>query len=300
MIIAPPDSTRVLSGRLQRVVGSSPMTFTRRLFRYRQAQIAGVIVLVLILAAIFAPLIAPYAPDEVRAGKPLTPPNRTYLFGTDDLGRDMFSRIIYGSRITLRIGLVIVAVEVLIGVTVGLVAGYFGGWTDAILMRFTDVMLAFPGIMLALAIVATLGPGLTNAIFAVALASWPVFARVVRSSVLTVRESEYITAGKLLGASDFQIMWRGILPNVLAPIIVLASLEFPAAVLVAAALSFLGLGAQPPTPEWGALLTDARNYIRSAPYLINIPGLAIFLTVLAFNLLGNTLRDVLDPRLRHR
>lgn len=300
MIIAPQNSTRALAGRVYRLSGSSSLLFARRFFRYRQAQFAGVIVLMLILVAVFAPLIAPFAPDEVRVGQPLTPPNRTYLFGTDDLGRDMFSRIIYGARITLRIGLVIVAVEVLIGVTVGLIAGYFGGWTDAILMRFTDVMLAFPGIMLALAIVATLGPGLTNAIFAVALASWPVFARVVRSSVLTVRESEYITAGKLLGASHFQIMWRGILPNVLAPIIVLASLEFPAAVLVAAALSFLGLGAQPPTPEWGALLTDARNYIRSAPYLINIPGLAIFLTVLAFNLLGNTLRDVLDPRLRHR
>jgi peptide/nickel transport system permease protein len=301
MIISPENSSRVRSGRIYEIAGSSSsLLFARRFFRYRQAQLAGFIVLVLILVAVFAPLIAPFAPDEVRAGKPLTPPNRTYLFGTDDLGRDMFSRIIYGARITLRIGLVIVAVEVVIGVTVGLVAGYFGGWTDAILMRFTDVMLAFPGIMLALAIVATLGPGLTNAIFAVALASWPVFARVVRSSVLTVRESEYITAGKLLGASHVQIMWRGILPNVLAPIIVLASLEFPAAVLVAAALSFLGLGAQPPTPEWGALLTDARNYIRSAPYLINIPGLAIFLTVLAFNLLGNTLRDVLDPRLRHR
>jgi peptide/nickel transport system permease protein len=300
MISASRDSTRVPLDRLQRIPRSSSLVLARRFFRYRQAQIASVIVLVLVLAAVFAPLIAPFAPDEVRAGKPLTPPDRTHLFGTDDLGRDMFSRIIYGARITLRIGLVIVAVEVLIGVTVGLVAGYFGGWTDAVLMRFTDVMLAFPGIMLALAIVATLGPGLTNAIFAVALASWPVFARVVRSSVLTVRESEYITAAHVLGASNRHIMWRGILPNVLAPIIVLASLEFPAAVLVAAALSFLGLGAQPPTPEWGALLTDARNYIRTAPYLINIPGVTIFLTVLAFNLLGNTLRDVLDPRLRHR
>lgn len=300
MIVAPPDPANVFRGRHQRILGSSPVMFGRRLFRYRQAQIAGLIVLTLILAAVFAPLIAPYAPDAVRTGKPLTPPNRTFLFGTDDLGRDMFSRIVYGSRITLRIGLIIVAVEVVIGVTVGLVAGYFGGWTDSILMRFTDVMLAFPGIMLALAIVATLGPGLTNAIFAVALSSWPVFARVVRSSVLTVRESEYITAGRVLGASHVHVMWRGILPNVLAPIIVLASLEFPAAVLVAAALSFLGLGAQPPTPEWGALLTDARNYIRTAPYLINIPGMAIFLTVLAFNLLGNALRDVLDPRLRNR
>jgi peptide/nickel transport system permease protein len=275
-------------------------TFLKRLFSYRQAQIAGVIITTLILAAIFAPVIAPYAPDAVRVGKPLTPPNRDYLFGTDDLGRDMFSRMVFGARITLRIGVIIVAVELLIGVTVGLVAGYFGGWIDTILMRFTDAMLAFPGIMLALAIVSVLGPGLTNAIFAVALSAWPLFARIVRSSVLTVRESEYVTASRVLGAGHLRIMGRGILPNVAAPIIVLASLEFPAAVLVAAALSFLGLGAQPPTPEWGALLTDARNYIRSAPYLINIPGVAIFLTVLAFNLLGNALRDVLDPRLRNR
>ncbi len=300
MITIPQGQAPPVPSRLVRVSSSSPLVFARRLFGYRQAQLAGIIVLALILSAVFAPLIAPYAPDEIRAGKPLSPPSRAYLFGTDDLGRDMFSRMLYGARITLRIGLIIVGVEVVIGVTIGLVSGYFGGWIDALLMRFTDVILAFPGIMLALAIVATLGPGLTNAIFAVALASWPLFARVVRSSVLTVRESEYITAARVLGGSHVHVMWRGILPNVLAPIIVLASLEFPAAVLVAAALSFLGLGAQPPTPEWGALLTDARNYIRTAPYLINIPGVAIFLTVLAFNLLGNVLRDVLDPRLRHR
>lgn len=300
MITAPITARRTLKVGLRGIRTSALFSFAQRLFRYRQAQLAGAIILILILAAIFAPFIAPYAPDAVRVGKPLTPPNRSFIFGTDDLGRDMFSRIIYGSRITLRIGVIIVAVEVLIGVTVGLVAGYFGGWTDTILMRFTDVMLAFPGIILALAIVGTLGPGLNNAIFAVALAAWPVFARVVRSSVLSVRESEYVTAQRVLGATHRRIMWKGVLPNVLAPIIVLASLEFPAAVLVAAALSFLGLGAQPPTPEWGALLTDARNYIRTAPYLINIPGMAIFLTVLAFNLLGNTLRDVLDPRLRNR
>jgi peptide/nickel transport system permease protein len=300
MISIPQHPTRPAPSRLASVITSSPLMFAQRLFRYRQAQLAGFIVLVLVLSAVFAPLIAPYAPDEVKAGESLSPPSRDFLFGTDDLGRDMFSRMLYGARITLRIGFVIVAVEVVIGVTIGLVSGYFGGWVDALLMRFTDVILAFPGIMLALAIVATLGPGLTNAIFAVALASWPLFARVVRSSVLTVRESEYITAARVLGGSHLHVMWRGILPNVLAPIIVLASLEFPAAVLVAAALSFLGLGAQPPTPEWGALLTDARNYIRTAPYLINIPGVAIFLTVLAFNLLGNALRDVLDPRLRHR
>jgi peptide/nickel transport system permease protein len=279
---------------------TGPIAFLRALFRLRQAQIGGFVILVLILTAVFAPVIAPYDPLEVKAGRPLTPPSRQFLFGTDDLGRDQLSRIVYGSRITIRIGVIIVGIELAIGVLIGLVAGYYGGLVDATLMRFTDIALAFPGFILALAVISVLGPGLTNAIFAVGLASWPYFARVVRGSVLSVKEMEYVTAEHVLGARGSHIMRRAILPNVLAPIIVLASLEFPAAVLYAAALSYLGLGAQPPTPEWGALLVDARTYIRTAPYLINIPGAAIFLVVLAFNLLGNTLRDVLDPRLRGR
>jgi peptide/nickel transport system permease protein len=274
--------------------------FGRALFKQRQAQLGGAIVLALLLMAIFAPLIAPYDPDEVQAGPPLQGPTRAHLFGTDDLGRDMFSRIVYGSRITLQIGTIAVSIAVVIGVLVGIVAGFYGGWVEAVLMRLTDLMLAFPGILLALVIVAILGPSLTNAMIAVGLGSWPGYARLVRGSVLSVKETEYVTASRVLGATGPHIMRRAVLPNVLAPIIVLASLEFPAAVLTAAALSFLGLGAQPPSPEWGALLTDARNYIRTAPWLINIPGAAIFLVVLAFNLLGNTLRDVLDPRLRSR
>ncbi|HEY7035971.1 MAG TPA: nickel transporter permease [Thermomicrobiales bacterium] len=279
---------------------TGPIAFFRTLFRYRQAQLGGFVILVLILTAVFAPVIAPYDPLEVKAGRPLTPPSRDFLFGTDDLGRDQLSRIVYGSRITLRIGLIIVGLEFVIGVSVGLIAGYYGGWLDGVLMRFTDIALAFPGFILALAVISVLGPGLTNAMLAVGIASWPFAARVVRGSVLSVKEMEYVTAERVLGARGSHIMRRAILPNVLAPIIVLASLEFPAAVLYAAALSYLGLGAQPPTPEWGALLVDARTYIRTAPYLINIPGAAIFIVVLAFNLLGNTLRDVLDPRLRGR
>jgi peptide/nickel transport system permease protein len=274
------------------------LPFLRRLFSRRQAQIGGSIILILVVTALFAPWIAPFDPDLIKAGKPLTGPSGDHLFGTDDLGRDMFSRIVFGSRITLAIGAIIVAIEILIGVPIGLCAGYYGGRVDSVLMRFTDIMLAFPGILLALAIISTLGPGLENAMIAVGLGSWPLFARVVRGSVLAVRETEYVTSERVLGARGFYIMRRAILPNVLAPIIVLASLEFPAAVLVAAALSFLGLGAQPPTPEWGALLVDGRNYIRSAAYLINIPGATIFIVVLAFNLLGNVLRDVLDPRLQ--
>ncbi len=279
---------------------TGPTSFLSTLFRQRQAQIGGAIILVLILMAIFAPVIATHDPLEVKAGRPLTPPSRQFWFGTDDLGRDLFSRVIYGARITLKIGVIIVTIEVVIGVTVGLVAGYYGGWSDGLLMRFTDIVLAFPSFILALAVVSVLGPGLTNAMIAVGIASWPYFARVVRGSVLSIKEMEYVTAERVIGASASHTMRRAILPNVLAPIIVLASLEFPAAVLYAAALSFVGLGAQPPTPEWGALLVDARTYIRTAPYLINIPGAAIFLVVLAFNLLGNTLRDVLDPRLQKR
>ena len=272
----------------------------RRLFARRQAQFGGAIVLILVLAAIFAPVIAPYDPFQLRVGPLKEPPTRAFPFGTDDLGRDLLSRMIYGSRITLQIGTISVVLAVVLGVLVGVVAGFYGGWVDGVLMRFTDIMLSFPGLMLALAIVSVLGPGLNNAMIAVGLGSFPGFARVVRGSVLSVRETEYVTAGRVIGATAPHLVRRAVLPNVAAPIVVLASLEFPAAVLTAAALSFLGLGAQPPSPEWGALLVDARNYIRSAPHLINIPGAAIFLTVLAFNLLGNTLRDVLDPRLRSR
>ncbi|MDQ3695246.1 MAG: ABC transporter permease [Chloroflexota bacterium] len=279
---------------------SGPVWLLRTLLSKVQARIGGFIILLLLVCAIFAPLIAPFGPVELRAGEPLAPPSARHLFGTDDLGRDMFSRLVYGSRLTLQVGALSVAIATSIGVLIGLVAGFYGGWVDAWLMRFTDVMLAFPGLLLALAIVAILGPGLNNAMIAVGVGAFPGYARVVRGSVLSIRGSEYVTAERVLGADDRHIMRRAVLPNVLAPIIVLASLEFPAAILSAAALSFLGLGAQPPDPEWGALLTDGRNFIRSAPWLINIPGLAIFAVVLAFNLLGNTLRDVLDPRQRGR
>ncbi|MDP9370365.1 MAG: ABC transporter permease [Chloroflexota bacterium] len=279
---------------------TGPRAFGRELFRRRQAQFGGFIVLILVLAAIFAPILAPYDPYELRVGPIKDPPSSAYPFGTDDLGRDMLSRMIYGSRITLQIGTISVALALSLGVLIGIVSGYYGGWVDAVLMRFADVMLAFPGFLLAMAIVAVLGPSLTNAMIAVGLGSFSGFARMVRSSVLSVRETEYVTAAHVLGATPGRIMRRAVLPNVMAPIIVLGSLEFPFAVLTAAALSFLGLGAQPPSPEWGALLVGGRNYIRTAPFLINIPGAAIFLTVLAFNLLGNSLRDVLDPRLRGR
>ncbi|MGH2534405.1 MAG: ABC transporter permease [Thermomicrobiales bacterium] len=279
---------------------SGPRAFLRVLFARRQAQVGGLIVLGLIVTALFAPVIAPYDPFELRVGTIKEGPSRDFLFGTDDLGRDLFSRMVYGSRITLQIGLISVSLALSIGVMIGVVAGYYGRWVDTVLMRFTDVMLAFPGFLLAMAIVSVLGPGLNNAMIAVGLGSFAGFARIVRGSVLSVRETEYVTAARVLGATPSRVMRRAVLPNVLAPIIVLGSLEFPFAILTAAALSFLGLGAQPPSPEWGAQLVDGRNYIRTSPHLVNVPGAAIFVTVLAFNLLGNSLRDVLDPRLRGR
>jgi peptide/nickel transport system permease protein len=286
------------AGRMASRNGS--LGFLRRLFRTTQAQIGGGIVLLLLLTAIFAPFVAPHDPYELRVGPPKDPPSREFPFGTDDVGRDMLSRIMYGARITVQIGIISVALALGIGVTIGLLAGFYGGGVDALLMRFTDVMLAFPGFLLTLAIVAVLGPGLTNAMIAVGVAAFPGFARLVRGSVLSIREREYVTAGRVLGATPGRIMRTAVLPNVMAPIIVLATLSFPLAVLDAAALSFLGLGAQPPTPEWGALLVGGRNSLRTAPHLVNIPGLAIFVTVLGFNLIGNNLRDVLDPRLRVR
>ena len=295
---APALTAPVLTPRA--VPRTGPLGFARRLFRTTQARIGGVIVLVLLLTAAFAPVLAPHDPYELRVGPAKQPPSPEFPFGTDDLGRDMLSRIMTGARITVQIGVISVALALGLGVTIGLTAGFYGGWVDSVLMRFTDIMLAFPGFLLTLAIVAVLGPGLTNAMIAVGIGSFPGFARLVRGSVLSIRETEYVTADRVLGATPARTMWRSILPNVLAPIVVLATLAFPLAVLDAAALSFLGLGAQPPLPEWGALLVDGRTYLRSAPHLVNIPGLAIFVTVLGFNLIGNSLRDVMDPRLRVR
>ena len=271
----------------------------RDLFGRRPAQIGGGIVLALILAAIFAPWIAPYDPYAINIDDRLQPPNAQHWFGTDDLGRDMFSRIIYGSRTTIQSGLVVICIAASIGTVIGLASGYYGGRTDLILMRFIDVGLAFPYILLALAIVATIGPSLRNALIAIGIAYVPGWARYVRGSVLSIKSNEYVTAARAVGARNSRLMGRHILVNVLPSIVVLASLDFPAAVLSTAALSFVGLGAQPPSAEWGSLLTGARSYMYTAPWLVNFPGLAIFVTMLGFNFLGNALRDTLDPKLRN-
>ena len=270
----------------------------RDLSRRRTAQLGGFIVLLLIVSAALAPLIAPYDPYAINVTDRLQPPNATYFFGTDDLGRDMFSRIIYGARTTIQTGVTVILIASIVGTLIGLASGYYGGYFDLLVMRMIDIGLAFPYILLALAIVATIGPSLRNALIAIGIAYVPGWARFVRGSVLAVRENEYVTAAQALGSTNWRIMTQHILPNVLPSIIVLASLDFPGAVLSTAALSFVGLGAQPPAAEWGYLLTGARSYIRTAPWLVNFPGLAIFVTVLGFNLLGNALRDALDPKLR--
>jgi peptide/nickel transport system permease protein len=278
----------------------APVRFVVRLLRHRSA-IVGLVLLGLVIgAAIFAPVLAPFAPDKIGAGQRLQPPSARHLFGTDALGRDMFSRVLFGAQIALQVGAITLAIAAIGGTFIGLVSGYYGGWLDLILMRLIDLQLAFPGIFLALAIVTILGPGLNNAMLAIGIGSIPGFARLVRGAVMSVKAQDYILAARALGIPNHRILLRTVLPNVLPPIIVLSTLLFPSAVLAAAGLSFIGLGAQPPSPDWGALLVDGQVYLRDAPWLFNFPGLAIFVVVMGSNLVGNALRDILDPQLRQR
>lgn len=285
----------------------------RRLFKQRSAIIGMVILGILILTAIFAPFIAPYDPEQVLIGieqikkreKPCIhllgcdPSKAQHIMGIDGNVRDQFSRIIYGTRYSLFIGFTTVTFAIIVGTLLGAVAGYFGGWVEDVIMRMMDVLLAFPSLLLAIAIVAVLGPGLQNTLLAVGIVTIPVYARITRSSVLSIKEQDFVAASRALGASDTRLLFMRILPNSLTPLIVQATLGIATAILDAAALSFLGFGAQPPTPEWGAMLGSERNQIFSAPHLVFYPGLAISITVLAFNLLGDGLRDALDPRLQH-
>lgn len=289
------ESMQALTGQRQR---SRRFDFARAIAKTYPGRIGGFVIILIILLAIFAPLIAPADPYAIDPVNRLQPPSTDNFFGTDETGRDVFSRVIYGSRISLQVGVIAVAISMSLGVLFGLTSGYYGGTVDTIIMRFIDILLAFPGFLLALAIIAMLGPSLTNAMIAVGVGSAPGFARLVRSVVLSVRNTDYVVAARVIGASHFHIMRNQVLRNVMAPVIVLATLEFPLAILIAANLSFLGLGAQPPTPEWGAMVVAARTFIRTEPWLINFPGLAIFVTVLGFNLFGNAVRDALDPRLR--
>lgn len=283
----------------------------RRLFKQRSAVVGMLILGILLFLAVAAPLVAPYSPvqtligieDVARREAPCIhalgcPTDRPqHLMGTDGNFRDLFSRVIYGTRVSLRIGFLTVGFAIIVGTLLGAISGYFGGWIGNIIMRVLDVVLAFPFLLLAIAIVSVLGPGLTNAMLAIAIVTTPQYARVVRASVLSVREMDFVEASRALGASHTSILFGRILPNALPPLIVQATLGIATAILDTAALSFIGLGAQPPVPEWGAMLAEERSQLFSSPHLVIFPGIAIMITVLAFNLLGDGLRDALDPRL---
>lgn len=270
-----------------------------RLRRSPGAMIGLVLIALLLLTSVGADFIAPQGIDDQDLRKGLWPPSREFPLGTDEFGRDMLSRIIHGSRVSLQVGIVATALSALVGVTLGVVAGYFGGILDHVVQGMVDVSWAFPTVLFALFLIAVLGPGLTNVMISVGLGYWGGYARVVRGQVLSLREWEYITAAHAIGASDLRIMLRHILPNVLAPVIIMSSLMMADAILIEATLSFLGMGAQPPIPSWGSILAGGRTYLRLAPWVTLFPGIAIMLTVLGFNLLGDGLRDALDPRLRN-
>jgi len=291
----------------------APIVSTRRFAAFREfwgyfsknrGALVGLIVFVLlILIAIFAPFVAPYNPDDQFRDFLLAPPvwqggTWQFILGTDPLGRDMVSRLVFGSRFSLLIGLIVVTGALFSGVTLGLLAGYFRGWVDVVIMRVMDVILAFPSLLLALVLVAILGPGLVNAMIAIAIVLQPHFARLTRASVMAEKNREYVASARLAGAGAIRLMLLTILPNCLAPLIVQATLSFSNAILEAAALGFLGMGAQPPTPEWGTMLADARQFILRAPWVVTFPGLCILVTVLAINLMGDGLRDALDPKLK--
>jgi len=257
-----------------------------------------VLVVLAIAAALLAPWIAPYSPSQMGAGTRLAPPGPGHWFGTDEFGRDMLSRVIYGSRYTLQIGLVAVGISLTVGMTIGLLGGYARGWIERILMRGMDVLFSFTETLIALAAVAILGPSLTNAVIAVGIATIPIYARVAYSVTLAERNRPYFDAAIAGGAGHLRLVFVHLLPNVIPPMIVVATLGVSTAVLAASGLSFLGLGAQPPLPEWGALLSSGREYMTQAPWLMIFPGVALMLTVLAFNLLGDGIREALDPRQR--
>jgi peptide/nickel transport system permease protein len=272
----------------------------RRVGRNPGAVVGAIVLLAIVLLALFAPVIAPHDPIAQDTQAIRARPSLDHLFGADTFGRDVFSRVLYGGRMSLPVGLVAVVIAALIGSTFGLIAGYRGGWVDSLVMRAVDLMLAFPGILLAMSLVAILGTSLFNLMLAVGIASIPEYTRVVRGSVLSVREMEYVTAARVSGARDRGIMVRHILPNVLPPVIVLGTLGIAGAIILGSTLSFLGLGIQPPTAEWGNMLSDGRSMMRHFWWVSFFPGMAIMLTVLSINLLGDGLRDALDPRLRHR
>ncbi len=282
---------------LARTEGRRDRRALRRLAQHKSAAIGFGIIVVLIVLALAASFIVPYDPIGLSRNV-LQPPSRDHVMGTDNLGRDIFSRVLYGTRISLQMGFIAIAIAATVGTTMGVVAGAYGGLVDNVLMRFIDALMAVPGILLALTVAAVLGAGLYTAMVAVGIAWIPSFARIVRSLVLQVKEMPYIEAARSLGSNDSRLIWRHVLPNALTPVLVLSSLGVGSAILIGAALSFLGVGAQPPTAEWGIMLSEGRQFMRSAWWVMAFPGLAITVTVLAANLVGDGLRDALDPRIK--
>ncbi|MHB1652197.1 MAG: ABC transporter permease subunit [Desulfitobacteriaceae bacterium] len=278
---------------------SSPVSeFWRKFRRQKLAMVAGGFIILLFIIALLGPTIAPYRMDAPDYNLVLAGPSLQHWAGTDEFGRDIFSRILVGTRISLFVGLSSVLVSALLGTILGLISGFYGQWIDSMIMRISDVLLAFPGILLAIGIIAILGPGLNNVVIAVAIFGIPIFARIVRSSTLSLKNTVYVEAARSVGARNRRLIWKHIFPGTLSTVIVYFTMRIGTAILTASSLSFLGLGAQPPTPEWGAMLSSGRNYLDQASHVALFPGLAIFLTVLAFNLFGDGLRDALDPKIK--
>lgn len=270
-----------------------------REFGKNKAAMSGLIVIcVLIMMALSAEVISPYDPTKIKLEEKLQPPSWEHIMGTDHLGRDVLTRIIYGCRVTFQFSIIVVTITAIVGVTVGIVSGYCGGVVDEILMRFVDILLAFPSIILALVVIGALGPGISNTILAISFVGWLSYARVSRGSTLSIKAKEFIESARSMGSNNIYIMYKHVYPNVLYPIIVLATLHMGSVILTVAALGFLGLGAQPPTPEWGTMLNEGKEFLRVCPWLSIFPGLMIMLTVLAFNFIGDGLRDALDPRMK--
>ncbi|GIP29635.1 diguanylate cyclase [Paenibacillus sp. J23TS9] len=279
---------------------SGPWRDAWRAFRKNKIAMIGLMIIIFfIVIALIAPLIAPFDYKDQQLMDRLKAPSSAHWFGTDDLGRDLFSRVLYGARISLWVGFFSVIGSIAAGTALGIIAGYFGKWADMVISRLFDILLAFPSILLAIAIVAILGPSLQNALYAIAIVNIPTYGRLVRAKVLSLKNEEYITSAKAIGMKNMRILLSHILPNSLTPIIVQGTLGIATAIIEAAALGFLGLGAQPPEPEWGKMLSDSRQFIQKAPWTVVFPGVSIMLTVLGFNLLGDGLRDVLDPRMKN-
>ncbi|MEX1375871.1 MAG: ABC transporter permease [Eubacteriales bacterium] len=278
---------------------TSPFLETLKRLKRNKMAIAGLIIIVLLgLVAIFAPWLSPYKFDQTDIKNTFAAPSWEHPFGTDELGRDILSRIMYGGRYSLQIGIISISTSLIVGIMVGSIAGFYGGRFDMVIMRFLDIFQSIPGLVLAIAVSATLGPGFTNCIIALAIGMVPGFARMTRASILNIRKMEYLEAATSINASNFRIIYRHVIPNAIAPLIVQATMAIAGAILVAASLSFIGLGVQPPTPEWGAMLSAGRGYIRNHPHLVMFPGVTIMLAVLSLNMLGDGLRDALDPKLK--